>query len=89
MIKTPGNNENVTSFKGTTVISVRKDKSVVIAADGQVTHGNIILKANSKKVRRLGNGKVIAGDGATYHHVVFNILTYPFQTLYAYTLPDN
>ena len=55
MIKTPSNNENVASFKGTTVISIRKDKSVVIAADGQVTHGNIILKANSKKVRRLGN----------------------------------
>tara|TARA_B100000446_G_C10470093_1_gene312162 strand:+ start:104 stop:667 length:564 start_codon:yes stop_codon:yes gene_type:complete len=66
MIKTPSNNENVASFKGTTVISIRKDKSVVIAADGQVTHGNIILKANSKKVRRLGNGKVIAGfAGAT------------------------
>jgi len=66
MIKIPNDDKNISSFKGTTVISVRKDKSVVIAADGQVTHGNIILKSNSNKVRRLGNGKVIAGfAGAT------------------------
>ena len=66
MIKIQDNDRSASSLKGTTVISVRKDKSVVIAADGQVTHGNIILKSNSKKVRRLGNGKVIAGfAGAT------------------------
>jgi len=51
---------------GTTVISVRKGKSVVIAADGQVTFGETVLKANARKTRSLGNGKVIAGfAGAT------------------------
>jgi len=53
-------------FHGTTVISVRKGKSVVIAADGQVTFGDTVLKANARKTRSLGNGKVIAGfAGAT------------------------
>ena len=53
-------------FHGTTVISVRKGKSVVIAADGQVTFGDTVLKANARKTRSLGNGRVIAGfAGAT------------------------
>ena len=53
-------------FHGTTVISVRKGKSVVIAADGQVTFGDTVLKASARKTRSLGNGKVIAGfAGAT------------------------
>ncbi len=51
---------------GTTVISVRKGKSVVIVADGQVTFGDTVLKANARKTRSLSNGKVIAGfAGAT------------------------
>jgi ATP-dependent HslUV protease subunit HslV len=52
---------------GTTIISVRLKDTVVIAGDGQVTLGNIRLKSNAKKVRRLGtNGSVIAGfAGAT------------------------
>lgn len=51
---------------GTTILSVRKGGKVVIAGDGQVTFGNTILKANARKVRRIGKGDVIAGfAGAT------------------------
>jgi ATP-dependent HslUV protease, peptidase subunit HslV len=50
----------------TTIIAVRKDNATVIAGDGQVSLGNTVLKGNARKVRRLGNGKVIAGfAGAT------------------------
>lgn len=48
-------------FRGTTIISVRRGKQVVIAGDGQVTFGNTVLKGNARKVRRLYNGKIIAG----------------------------
>jgi len=51
---------------GTTILSVRKGRGVVIAGDGQVTLGNVVLKSNARKVRRLGDGGVIAGfAGAT------------------------
>jgi len=54
------------SWHGTTILSVRKGGKVVIAGDGQVTLGNTVLKAGAKKVRRLGNGKILAGfAGAT------------------------
>ena len=46
---------------GTTVLSVRRDGKVVVAADGQVTFGQTILKPNAKKVRRLGGGAAGAG----------------------------
>jgi len=53
-------------WHGTTILSVRKGGLVVIAGDGQVSMGNTIVKANAKKVRRLGKGDVIAGfAGAT------------------------
>ena len=46
----------------TTIIGIRKDKSVVIAGDGQASLGNTVMKANVKKVRRLGpENNVIAG----------------------------
>ena len=49
-------------MKSTTIVGIRKDSSVVIAGDGQVTLGNTIMKANVKKVRRLGtDNSVIAG----------------------------
>lgn len=48
-------------YRGTTIVSVRKDDQVVIGGDGQVTLGNTILKGNARKVRRLYNDKVIAG----------------------------
>jgi ATP-dependent HslUV protease, peptidase subunit HslV len=54
------------AWHGTTILSVRKSGQVVIAGDGQVSMGNTIVKANAKKVRRLGKGDVIAGfAGAT------------------------
>lgn len=53
-------------WHGTTILSVRKAGQVVIAGDGQVSLGNTVIKANAKKVRRLGKADVIAGfAGAT------------------------
>ena len=53
-------------WHGTTILCVRKDGKVVIAGDGQVTMGQTVVKSNAKKLRRLGNGNVIAGfAGAT------------------------
>ncbi len=53
-------------WHGTTILSVRKNGHVVVAGDGQVTMGNTVVKANARKVRRLANGKVVAGfAGAT------------------------
>ena len=48
-------------YHGTTILCVRRGKSVVIGGDGQVTLGNTIMKGNAKKVRRLYKDKVIAG----------------------------
>jgi ATP-dependent HslUV protease subunit HslV len=57
---------NDAKMHGTTILCVRQDGKVVIAGDGQVTLGNITLKSNARKVRRLGTGNVIAGfAGAT------------------------
>ena len=55
------------TFHATTIVSVRRDGKVVIGGDGQVTLGNTIVKANARKIRRLGkDGGVIAGfAGAT------------------------
>src|SRR5215467_2460880 len=54
------------TWHGTTILCVRKDGRVVIAGDGQVSMGQTIVKSNAKKLRRLGNGTVIAGfAGAT------------------------
>ncbi|MCC6949345.1 MAG: ATP-dependent protease subunit HslV [Bradyrhizobiaceae bacterium] len=53
-------------FHGTTIVSVRKGGKVTIGGDGQVTLGNTVVKANAKKVRRIGAGDVIGGfAGAT------------------------
>jgi ATP-dependent HslUV protease subunit HslV len=53
-------------WHGTTILAVRKGDGIVVAGDGQVTMGQQIVKANARKVRRLGDGSVIAGfAGAT------------------------
>ena len=53
-------------WHGTTIIGVKKNGKTVIAGDGQVSMGNTVMKPNAKKVRRLGDGSVIAGfAGAT------------------------
>ncbi len=46
-------------FRGTTVLAVKKGSSVAMAADGQVTLGNTIMKGNAKKVRKIYDGKII------------------------------
>ncbi|MBM3407668.1 MAG: ATP-dependent protease subunit HslV [Betaproteobacteria bacterium] len=48
-------------FHGTTIVSVRRDGCVALGGDGQVTLGNIVIKASARKVRRLHDGKVLAG----------------------------
>ena len=54
------------SFHATTIVCVRREGRVVIGSDGQVTLGNTVMKANARKVRRLGKGDVVAGfAGAT------------------------
>lgn len=54
------------TWHGTTILSVRKGDTVVIAGDGQVTLGATVIKASGRKVRPLGDGSVIAGfAGAT------------------------
>jgi ATP-dependent HslUV protease subunit HslV len=53
-------------FRSTTVIAVRRDGNVAMAGDGQVTLGETVMKNNARKVRRLLEGKVLAGfAGAT------------------------
>lgn len=59
-------NTDASLWRGTTILSIRKNGKVVIAGDGQVTMGDTVVKANARKVRKLGDGQVIAGfAGAT------------------------
>ena len=48
-------------YRGTTILSVRRNGKVVIGGDGQVTLGNTIMKGNARKVRRLYDNRVLAG----------------------------
>jgi ATP-dependent HslUV protease subunit HslV len=48
-------------YRGTTIVSVRRNGIVAIAGDGQVSMGNTIMKGNARKVRRLANDRVVAG----------------------------
>ena len=73
-------------WHGTTVLSVRKNGKVVIAGDGQVTAGSMIMKATARKVRRIGGGSVVAGfAGATadaftlFERLEAKLETYPKQ----------
>ena len=53
-------------FHGTTILSVRRGDKVAMGGDGQVTLGNIVVKATARKVRRLYKDQVLAGfAGAT------------------------
>ncbi len=49
------------NWHGTTILSVRKAGQVVIAGDGQVSLGQTVIKGNARKVRRIGNGSILAG----------------------------
>ena len=48
-------------FHGTTILSVRRGAAVALGGDGQVTLGNIVIKAGARKVRRLYQDKILAG----------------------------
>jgi ATP-dependent HslUV protease subunit HslV len=48
-------------YRGTTILSVRRNGKVIIGGDGQVSFGNTVLKNNARKVRRLFDDKVLAG----------------------------
>jgi len=54
------------TFYGTTILSVRRGAAVALGGDGQVTLGNVVIKATARKVRRLFGDRVLAGfAGAT------------------------
>ena len=56
----------LTQWHGTTIVGVKRGDTTVIAGDGQVSMGNTVMKPNARKVRRIGDGKVVAGfAGAT------------------------
>jgi ATP-dependent HslUV protease subunit HslV len=78
------------SWHGTTILTVRKGGTVVIGGDGQVSIGQTIVKANAKKVRRLGKGDVIGGfAGATadaftlFERLEIKLEQYPGQLMRA------
>jgi ATP-dependent HslUV protease subunit HslV len=48
-------------FHGTTIVSARRDGKVALGGDGQVTLGNIVVKASARKVRRLYHDRLLAG----------------------------
>jgi ATP-dependent HslUV protease subunit HslV len=48
-------------YHGTTILSVRRGSSVALGGDGQVTLGNIVIKASARKIRRIYNEKILAG----------------------------
>jgi ATP-dependent HslUV protease subunit HslV len=48
-------------FHGTTIVSARRDGKVALGGDGQVTLGNIVVKASARKVRRLYHDRILAG----------------------------
>jgi ATP-dependent HslUV protease, peptidase subunit HslV len=50
-----------TTFRATTVLALRHNGKVAIGGDGQVTLGNVVMKSDAHKIRRLHNGKVICG----------------------------
>jgi ATP-dependent HslUV protease, peptidase subunit HslV len=58
--------DKLPQYHGTTIVSVRRGTSVAMGGDGQVTLGNIVVKASARKVRRLYKEQILAGfAGAT------------------------
>lgn len=55
------NNSNNLDFHGTTILCLKKNNEIVIAADGQVSLGNMVMKSTAKKLRVLCGGKIVAG----------------------------
>ncbi len=58
---TDNQDRQMNQFRGTTIVSVRRDGQVAIGGDGQVSMGNTVMKGNARKVRPLAGGRVIAG----------------------------
>ena len=59
-------NSDIPQFHGTTILSVRRGERVAMGGDGQVTLGNVVIKASARKVRRLYQERILAGfAGAT------------------------
>src|SRR5258706_5088302 len=59
-------NPDTPAFHGTTILSVRRGERVAMGGDGQVTLGNMVVKATARKVRRLHHDRILAGfAGAT------------------------
>ncbi|MDS4013944.1 MAG: ATP-dependent protease subunit HslV [Candidatus Accumulibacter sp.] len=48
-------------YHGTTILCVRRGNRVAMGGDGQVTLGNIVIKASARKVRRIHHGRILAG----------------------------
>jgi len=48
-------------YHGTTILSVRRGQCVAMGGDGQVTLGNIVIKSSARKVRRIHQGRILAG----------------------------
>lgn len=62
----PHDYADASQWRGTTILSVRKNGKVVIVGDGQVSAGNTVMKAGARKVRTLAGGKILTGfAGAT------------------------
>lgn len=57
---------DASQWRGTTILSVRKNGKVVVIGDGQVSAGNTVMKSGARKVRRIAGGRVVTGfAGAT------------------------
>mgnify|MGYP000977739121 CR=1 FL=1 len=57
---------NVPDWHGTTILAVRTPTQIALLSDGQVSMGQTVIKGNARKVRRIGNGEILAGfAGAT------------------------
>ena len=61
MPSTASGNEQKPRWRATTVLAVRHNGKIVLGADGQVTYGNTIMKSDTKKLRRMLDGRVIVG----------------------------
>ena len=57
-------NHDPNKIYGTTILSVRKGKDVVIVGDGQVSLGNTVMKSSARKIRKIGDGGIVGGLGA-------------------------
>jgi ATP-dependent HslUV protease subunit HslV len=53
--------DSMEQLHGTTILSVRRDRTVALGGDGQVTLGNVVVKSGAKKVRRLYQDRILAG----------------------------